>query len=160
MRRLLASPWHAGASVRVSLGIAHWWLAGELVAVMFVTVVSLLLNTTGVEMATRRDADIDGELKALGLASRARRARRLCRLPLAQPQRAQLQPRRPQPAARADGRGDPGSCLVGPGFLGYAPKFALGGALIFAGARLLRRWIVQSARQLHLIEYPRCLRSR
>ncbi len=38
-------------------------------AVMFVTTISLLLNATGVEIATKREANIERELNALGIAS-------------------------------------------------------------------------------------------
>src|SRR5262249_33216987 len=44
-------------------------LVGELLAVIFVTVISLLINTTGIEIATKREADIERELNALGLAN-------------------------------------------------------------------------------------------
>ncbi|MGH6741873.1 MAG: cyclic nucleotide-binding domain-containing protein, partial [Bradyrhizobium sp.] len=43
--------------------------------------------------------------------------------------------------------------VIGPGFLGFVPRFAVGGVLFIAGVRLLRRWIVQSARQLSKLEY-------
>lgn len=46
-------------------------LGGDLFAVVFVTVISLLLNVTGIELATRREADLNRELKALGLANAA-----------------------------------------------------------------------------------------
>ncbi len=154
----LASPWHMRA-----LAAFPWSslpaLSGELVAVMFVTVVSLLLNTTGVEMATRREADIDRELKALGLASLVTAALggfvsclSLSRTSL----NFNLGARNRLPGLTVAAIAGL-MLLIGPGFLGYAPKFALGGALIFAGARLLRRWIVQSARQLHLSEYASLL---
>jgi SulP family sulfate permease len=154
----LMSPWHAGALAAFPWG-SLWGLSGEFVAVMFVTVVSLLLNTTGIEMATRREADIDGELKALGLASLLTAALggyvsclSLSRSTL----NFSLGAR-----SRLPGLTVAAICalmlLVGPTFLGYAPKFALGGLLFFAGERLLRRWIVQSARQLHLTEYASLL---
>ena len=150
----LTTPWQPGA-----LWEFPWtalpWLAGDFVAVMFVTTVSLLLNITGIEIATKREADISRELKALGLASLASAASggfvscmSLSRTTL-------------NHAAGAT------SCLSGftlaailaamlivdPGFLGYVPRFALGGLLFYAGGRLFHRWIVVAARQLPLVEY-------
>lgn len=150
----LTTPWQPSA-----LWDFPWtalpWLAGDFVAVMFVTTVSLLLNITGIEIATKREADISRELKALGLASLASAASggfvscmSLSRTTL-------------NHAAGAT------SCLSGftlaailaamlivdPGFLGYVPRFALGGLLFYAGGRLFHRWIVVAARQLPLVEY-------
>ena len=46
-----------------------------------------------------------------------------------------------------------GLLVTDPAFLGYVPKFALGGLLFYLGARLVHRWLIHSARQLLLIEY-------
>ena len=61
-------------------------LSGDLIAVIFVTATSTLFNTTGIEVATQREADLERELNVTGLANIAgRRGRRLCRLRLGQP---------------------------------------------------------------------------
>src|SRR5262249_31892603 len=44
-------------------------LSADIFAVMFVTAITVLLNTTGIELATRREADLGRELKTLGLAN-------------------------------------------------------------------------------------------
>src|SRR5262245_6939446 len=127
----------------------------DLVSVILVTTISLLLNTTGVEIATRREADIDRELRALGLASLVSSAfggyvssLSLSRTTLAY-------------AAGATGRltgltvaGISASMLiVDPDFLGYVPKYALGGLLFFAGGQLFDRWLIASAKRLQLLDY-------
>jgi len=131
------------------------WLAGDLVAVMFVTTISLLLNTTGVEIATRREADIDRELRALGLASLLSSAfgGYVSSLSLSRTSLAY--------AAGATGRltgltvaGISASMLVlDPGFLSYVPKYALGGLLFFAGGQLSYRWLIKSAERLQPLDY-------
>ena len=131
------------------------WLAGDLLAVMFVTTISLLLNTTGVEIATKREAVIERELKALGLASLVSAALggfvsclSLSRTTL-------------NHAAGATGRISgmtlavisAAMLVIDPSFLGHVPRFALGGLLFFAGANLFHRWLIHSTRQLQLMEY-------
>ena len=150
----LISPWQP-AELRNFPWTTLPWLAGDLLAVMFVTTISLLLNTTGVEIATKCEASIERELKALGLASLLSAALggfvsclSLSRTTL-------------NHAAGATGRVSgltlavisAAMLVVNPGFLGYVPKFALGGLLFFAGARLFHRWLIHSVRQLLLIEY-------
>jgi SulP family sulfate permease len=148
------SPWQP-AELYTFPWTALPWLAGDLVAVIFVTTISLLLNTTGVEIATRREANIDRELQALGVASLLSSAfggyvssLSLSRTTLAY-------------AAGATGRltgltvaGISASMLVlDPGFLSYVPKYALGGLLFFAGGQLSYRWLIKSAGRLEPLDY-------
>jgi len=150
----VVSPWQP-AELHTFPWTALPWLAGDLVAVIFVTTISLLLNTTGVEIATRREANIDRELQALGVASLLSSALggyvsslSLSRTTLAY-------------AAGATGRltgltvaGISASMLVlDPRFLSYVPKYALGGLLFFAGGQLSYRWLIKSAGRLEPLDY-------
>jgi SulP family sulfate permease len=58
---------------------------GNLVAVVFVTAISTLFNTTGLEIETRREADLDRELRVAGLANVLTGAGRLRRLHFIEP---------------------------------------------------------------------------
>ena len=150
----LTVPWNA-TEIRDFPWMTMPSLAGDLLAVMFVTTISLLLNTTGIEIATRREADIERELKALGLANLLTGALggyvgclSVSRTTLGH-------------AAGATGRLtgltvaaiSAALLVVDPAFLGYVPKYALGGLLFYLGGRLVYRWLVYSARQLLLVEY-------
>ncbi len=82
-------------------------LAGDVLAVMFVTVTNFLLNTTGIEIATRNEANVERDLKVLGLANVCERgARRLCELHVAQPLHPGPHRRRHQPHSRTDSGGN------------------------------------------------------
>jgi len=150
----LTLPWRSGI-----LSSFPWAslpsLAGDIVAVMFVTVITLLLNTTGIEIATRIEAKIERDLRSLGLANLLTAAlggyvscTSLSRSTLAH-------------LAGATGRLSGltvaaiyvALLVAGPGFLGYVPKYVLGGLLFFLGAGLVYQWLVQSSRRLLLIEY-------
>jgi SulP family sulfate permease len=150
----VVSPWQP-AELQTFPWRALPWLAGDLVAVMFVTTISILLNTTGIEIATRREADIDRELRALGVTSLLSSAfggyvssLSLSRTTLAY-------------GAGATGRltgltvaGISASMLVvDPGFLSYVPKYTLGGLLFFAGGQLAYRWLIKSAWRLQPLDY-------
>jgi SulP family sulfate permease len=130
-------------------------LVGDFLAVMFVTVISMLLNTTGVEIATRREADIERELKALGLASLMSAAfgGYVSSLSLSRTSLNYSLGGRSRLSGLTVAAISALMLVVSPGFLGFVPKFALGGLLLFAGARLLHRWTVQSAWQLTPVEY-------
>ena len=150
----LISPWQSG-----TLRSLSWTsvpaLAGDLVAVMFVTVINFLLNTTGIEIATRTDANIDRDLKVLGVANIASAAvggyiscTSLSRSILVR-------------TAGATGRlsGITVAAIsavllfAGPSLVGYVPKYILGGLLLFLGGGLVYQWLIQSARQLQRIDY-------
>jgi SulP family sulfate permease len=131
------------------------WLAGEIFAVMFVTSTSLLLNTTGVEISTGREAVIEQELKTLGLASLVNAALGgfVSCLSLS---RTQL-----NFASGARGRisGLTVAAIAGlflvadPAFISYVPKFALGGLLLLMGGQMCASWLAGSARKLHRLDY-------
>ena len=130
-------------------------LAGDFLAIVFVTTSTLLLNTTGIEIATRTEANIDRDLKVLGLANlltaglggyvsctslsrsilvrTAGATSRLSGLTVAAISAAIL--------------------IADPSFLGYVPKYILGGLLIFLGSGLVYQWLIKSSRQLLPIEW-------
>ena len=43
--------------------------------------------------------------------------------------------------------------IADPSFIGYVPKFALGGLLLYLGADLVYQWLIQSSRRLLPLEY-------
>jgi sulfate permease, SulP family len=150
----LMSPWQSDA-----LRSFSWTqipaLAGDVLAVMFVTIINFLLNTTGIEISTRTEADIDRDLKVLGVANVAAAAlggyvscTSLSRSVLVR-------------TAGATGRLSgltvaaisAALLIAGPSFVGYVPKYILAGLLLFLGAGLVYQWLIQSWRQLQLVDY-------
>src|SRR5215471_15030845 len=130
-------------------------LTGDLLAVGFVTTISLLLNVTGIELATQREANLDRELSALGVANTMSAALggyvgcvSLSRSILNR-------------ASGAEGRlsgiivatVSAAMLATSPEFLAYIPKCVLGGLLLYIGVELMYRWLVSSSRQLLLVEY-------
>ncbi len=130
-------------------------MLGNLIAVIFVTASSTLFNTTGIEVAAHREADLERELNITGLANILTGALggyagcisvsrsilnvttggtgRLSGLTVAAISVLML--------------------AVAPELLGYMPKFVLGGLLIYLGADQLHKWIVESRRRLSKTEY-------
>jgi sulfate permease, SulP family len=142
-------------------GLRHypWYtlpdLVGNVIAVIFVTATSTLFNTTGVEVATQREANLERELNVTGLANmlsgvfggytgcvsvsrtvlnfNSGATGRLSGLTVAAISALMLG--------------------AAPELLGYMPKFVLGGLLIYLGADQLHKWIIQSRRRLSVAEY-------
>jgi SulP family sulfate permease len=144
--------WHA---------IAHYpWselpdLSGNLIAVIFVTACSTLFNTTGIEVAASREANLERELNTTGIAnmlSGAFGGYTGC-----------ISVSRTVLNFNAGGSGrlsgltaaaiSASMLLFAPTLLGYMPKFVLGGLLLYLGADTAHRWIVASRRRLSLLEY-------
>jgi sulfate permease, SulP family len=130
-------------------------LSGELVALIFVTAISTLLNVTGIELATRCESDLDRDLNALGVANMASAAFggfvnciSLSRTVLNHEAGAN---------SRLSGLIVAGvsaiMLAVGPDFLSFVPKCVLGGLLIYLGVGLLYRWLVDTSHRLSLSEY-------
>ena len=150
----LISPWQPSALQGFSW-TALPTLTGDLLAVMFVTIINFLLNTTGIEIATRTEANIERDLKVLGLANIVTAAfggyvscTSLSRSILVRTAGA---------TSRISGftvAAISAAVLVAdPSFLGYVPKYILGGLLLFLGAGLVYQWLIQSAQQLLRIDY-------
>jgi len=151
----LISPWEPG-----TLHSFSWLelpvLTGDLLAVMFVTITNFLLNTTGIELATRTEANIDRDLKVLGTANLV--AAVLGGYVSCTSLSRSVLVRRVSPAAgRLAGLTvaaiSAALLLAGPWFVGYVPKYVLGGLLFFLGAELVYQWLYRSIRQLQRIDY-------
>jgi sulfate permease, SulP family len=145
---LVHFPWHALPA-----------LTGDLLAVMFVTTISALLSTTGIELATHHEANLNRELNAMGAANILSAAlggyvgcTSVSRTALGF-------------SAGATGRfaGITVAAIaalmlvVNPSYLGIIPKFALGGLLLYMGLGLVYRWMIESVRHLSLVEYTSLL---
>jgi SulP family sulfate permease len=130
-------------------------LAGNLIAVIFVTASSTLFNTTGVEVAVSREADLERELNTTGLANLVSG--------LFGGYTGCISVSRTVLNCKAGGSGrlsgltaaaiSASMLLFAPPLLGFMPKFVLGGLLLYLGADTLYRWTVQSRRRLSLLEY-------
>ncbi|UWU76911.1 SulP family inorganic anion transporter [Bradyrhizobium huanghuaihaiense] len=145
-------PWHTD-------GLVHYpWFAvpdllGNLVAVIFVTASSTLFNTTGIEVAVHREANLERELNVTGTANMLTgvlggyagcisvsrsilnfsSGGRLSGLTVAAMSLLML--------------------VVAPQLLGFIPKFVLGGLLLYLGADQLHKWIIESRKRLSKLEY-------
>ncbi len=134
-------------------------LSGDLFAVMFVTAISTLLNTTGLEFLTKREADLQRELKTIGVANVIAGALGGYASTIA------LNRTTLNYVAGARGRlsgltvaAISALMLVAdPGFLAYVPKFVLGGLLLYLGANLVYEWLINSAQRISLLEYASLL---
>jgi SulP family sulfate permease len=147
-------PWSAAA-------ISHYpWqalpdLIGDLIAVIFVTASSTLFNTAGIEVAAQREANLERELNVTGLANILSGlcggytgcisvSRSMLNLNSGGTDRL---------SGLTGAAISPLMLAAAPTLLGYMPKFVLGGLLLYLGADLLHKWIVQSRRRLSFIEY-------
>lgn len=150
----LTTPWHLREIENFPCE-ALPGLVGNLIAVIFVTAISTLFNTTGLEVATGREANLERELTVAGAAnilsglfggyagciSLSRSllnagggaTTRISGLTVAAIAVLML--------------------VADPALLGYMPKFILGGLLIYLGSDQLNRWIIESRRRLSTTEY-------
>jgi sulfate permease, SulP family len=150
----LMLPWTAK-----EIGRYPWYtlpdLIGNLIAVIFVTATSTLFNTTGIEVASQREANLERELNVTGLAnilSGALGGYTGC-----------VSVSRSLLNLNSGGTGRLSGLTVAaisvlmmavaPMLLGYMPKFVLGGLLIYLGADQVHKWIVESRRRLSIPEY-------
>jgi SulP family sulfate permease len=153
-RNVLDLPWHSD-----ELGLFPWQqlpeLTGNFIAVMFVTAISTLLNVTGIEYATHREANLNREINTLGVANLCSAAFggyasciSLSRTLLNHSMGAHT---------RVSGVAAAALCAfaltIDPNLLGYVPKFVLGGLLLYLGGMVIYQWLITSAFRLSIAEY-------
>lgn len=123
---------------------------GEVVAMILVVTLACVLNTTGLEVSLREQADLDRDFRANGLGNLAAGA--LGGVP------TNVTLNRTLLAARAGGRGRAvpataalvlaGLLAVGPAALDLVPRPVLAGVLLWLGGSVLLRWVWQERRRL------------
>src|SRR5208282_1196535 len=150
----LALPWRLGALHSFSW-TALPSLTGDLLAVMFVTIITLVLNTTGIEIATQTEANIERDLKVLGVANllTAALGGYVSCTSLSRSILVRLAGSTSRISGLTVAAISAVVLIVDPAFLGYVPKYVLGGLLFFLGSGLVYQWVIQSSRQLLRIEY-------
>lgn len=147
-------PWHTVELVRYP-----WFavpdLLGNLVAVIFVAASSTLFNTTGIEVALHREANLERELNVTGAANIltgvlggytgcSSISRSVLNF---------------SSGGRGRLSGLTAAALsllmlaIAPELLGFIPKFVLGGLLLYLGADQLHKWIIESRKRLSKLEY-------
>ncbi len=144
--------WHALGEVRWEV---IWPQAMTLVAVPLVSVMSLLLNATGMELATRRDVDLNRELRVAGLANLLGAG--VGEIVGYQSNSMSAMLREMGGRGRLAGLAAAGVAgvflLAGHVLLNYLPKAVLGGMLMYFGISLLIRCLFTSRRQLPWGDY-------
>ena len=150
----LTSPWHSDELRQLPWELLPS-LFGNLVSVMFVTTITMLLNTSAIELATQREADLDRELKWHGIANLliAALGGYVSITSMSRTTVNYLAGATGRLSAMAVAAIAAAATVVNPSFLGYVPKSVLGGLLLYLGADLLYRWLVESARRLAFLEY-------
>jgi SulP family sulfate permease len=150
----LVSPW--GTEVLRQFPLAALpSLAADILAVMFVTVTTILLNTTGIELATHTEADIERDLKALGVANllSAIMGGYVSCISLSRSLLVRAVGATSRLAGFTVAAISAALLVADPAFLGYVPKYVLGGLLFFLGAGLVYQWLIQTSRKLSRIDY-------
>ncbi|KAA3632763.1 MAG: STAS domain-containing protein [Proteobacteria bacterium] len=141
------------------LGLIDWSVvlgqSGTILVMALMSMIMLLLDTSGVEIILNRDMDPNHELRTAGWANVLNG---LCTGPIAILSATDT-------AFTYKLGGDRfvmvaafalvivAAIMVGPGPIAFAPKAILGGLLIFLGIDFLMKWVWQSRRKLPVTDY-------
>ncbi len=134
-------------------------IGADIIAMIFVTTVTMLLNTSGVEFIVNKDVALEHELKMLGVANILSgllggyvNCTSLSRTTL---------------NYSVGGRGrlsgvvvalvSVGMLFLGGGFIAFIPKFILGGLMLNLGLDLLRKQLVDTRRSIPALDYAALL---
>jgi SulP family sulfate permease len=141
------------------LAAVDWYAIGaqafNLPTVVILSLVAMLMNATGIELDTRRDLDLDRELRAMGGANVV--AGMLGGIPGYHNLSQTILSSRLGAATPAVGLTVAFCCFTavafGPKILSVVPMPLLGGVLVWIGAGLIRQWLFGSYARLGIAEY-------
>jgi SulP family sulfate permease len=142
-----------------NFSMIHWgaiFTNAETYATLFgLSVISLLLNASGLEVIYKKDIDLDRELVVAGGANLFGG---LFGFPVGyQTLSLSALPRRFGADSRLVGVATGAFCLLalfaGASFISYFPRFVLGGMLFFIGLSFLAEWLVDSFKLLPRMDY-------
>jgi len=130
-------------------------LGADFFAVMFVTTISVLLNITGIELATKREANLDRELNVLGSANLlcAALGGYVACITVTRSNMNFALGRSSRVPGLIVAAMSAAALFVNPEFIAYMPKCILGGLLVTISHDYLKRWLIGAARQLARLEY-------
>jgi len=129
--------------------------AGNMATILVMSLISLLLNCSALELTVRQEVDLDRELKSAGLANLLAgsggglpgfQALILSTLGHRMNARSRL-------VALVPAVLNGGMLFVGASVLSYFPKPVLGGVLLFVGLTFLAEWTVEAWFKLSRIDY-------
>ncbi len=138
--------------VVISVVLHHWV---EIIVLVVITAVAMLFSALAIEVATKRDADLDQELKGHGLANVASGmfggivgsnavARSMLNLQAGA-------------ASRLSGVVAGSICLAvlmtNPKLAGYLSRPVMGGTLMWLGMRLVQEWLIRAYSKLARTDY-------
>jgi SulP family sulfate permease len=130
-------------------------LGADFFAVMFVTTICVLLNITAIELATKREANLDRELNVLGVANLlcAALGGYVACITVTRTNMNFALGRSSRVAGSIIAAMSAAGLLINPDFIAYMPKCILGGLLLTISQDVVRRWLIGAARQLARLEY-------
>lgn len=127
----------------------------EVVVLVLITAIALLLSAVAIEVATKRDADLDQELKGHGLANVvAGMAGGIVGSNAVARSMLNLQA---GAVTRVSGVVAGSICLavlfINPKIAGYLSRPVMGGTLLYVGLRLLQEWLIKARGKLANTDY-------
>lgn len=128
---------------------------GNILAMTGVVIITILLNATGIELSTHRDANLNKELSTAGIANllSASLGGMLGYLSISR----SILNYKAGATHRTSGIAAAGCCLLvfffGSSILTFLPKLVLGGLLFYLGFHLLYEWIIEAREKLSKLDY-------
>lgn len=145
----------SGAELAAVDWAAIWRQLPNLVSAVVISAIALLLNASGLELATRRDIELNREMKTAGLANLAS-GLGAGLVGYAQLSLSALADRLGA-ASRLTGLTAAAICgftmLAGGSALGFVPTIVFGALLVYLGLSFLWEWVVEARRRLPRIDY-------